>query len=190
MELSRLELIGFKSFADKTEFTFDRGITALVGPNGCGKSNIVDAIKWILGEQSVKSLRGSEMADVIFSGNDQRSPLGYAEAAVTFCNIRDTLRMDADEVTITRRVYRNGEGEYLINRQPCRLRDIREMLLDTGIGVNAYSLVEQGRVSHLLQANSLERRAIFEEAAGISRFKARKKAARTEPHLDISGERR
>ncbi|MFH0964858.1 MAG: chromosome segregation protein SMC [Planctomycetota bacterium] len=188
MELSRLELIGFKSFAERTEFVFDRGITALVGPNGCGKSNIVDAIKWILGEQSVKSLRGGEMADVIFSGNDTRRPLGFAEASLTLSRIRDTLPMDADEVTVTRRVYRNGEGEYFINRQPSRLRDIRELFMDTGIGVNAYSLVEQGRVGYLLQANSAERRVIFEEAAGISKFKARKKAAvarmeKTDQHL-------
>ena len=188
MELKRLELIGFKSFADKTQFAFDRGITALVGPNGCGKSNVVDAIKWILGEQSVKSLRGSEMADVIFSGTESRKALGFAEASLTFANVRGGLKVDADEVTVTRRVYRSGEGEYLINHEPCRLRDIREMFMDTGIGVNAYSIVEQGRVSYLLQANSMDRRIIFEEAAGISKFKARKRAAlsrmkKTEQHL-------
>jgi len=188
MELKRLELIGFKSFADKTRFDFDRGITALVGPNGCGKSNVVDAIKWILGEQSVKSLRSSEMADVIFSGTESRKALGFAEASLTFTDVRGGLKIDADEATITRRVYRNGEGEYLINHEPCRLRDIREMFMDTGIGVNAYSIVEQGRVSYLLQANSMDRRVIFEEAAGISKFKARKKAAvsrmkKTEQHL-------
>ena len=188
MELKRLELIGFKSFAAKTQFVFDRGITALVGPNGCGKSNVVDAIKWILGEQSAKSLRGSEMADVIFSGTEGRKALGFAEASITFTDVRGALKVDADEVTVTRRVYRNGEGEYLVNHEPCRLRDIREMFMDTGIGVNAYSIVEQGRVSYLLQANSMDRRIIFEEAAGISKFKARKKAAlsrmkKTEQHL-------
>jgi chromosome segregation protein len=172
--LRRLELVGFKSFADKTEFDFGDGITALVGPNGSGKSNIVDAVRWILGEQSAKSLRGGEMADVIFNGSTSRRSLGMAEVTMTFDNSRRTLAADASDVQITRRVYRSGEGEYLINHQLSRLRDIKELFLGSGAGTDAYSIIEQGRVDVLLQASTRDRRAIFEEAAGISRFKAKK----------------
>src|SRR5438128_8143292 len=172
--LKRLELVGFKSFADKTVFEFGDGVTAIVGPNGSGKSNIVDAVRWILGEQSAKSLRGGEMADVIFNGSASRRSLGLAEVTMTFDNAKRTLNTEADEVQITRRVYRGGEGEYLINHQLCRLKDIKDLFLGSGAGTDAYSIIEQGRVDVLLQSSTQERRTIFEEAAGISRFKAKK----------------
>lgn len=172
--LKALELVGFKSFADKTRFEFPPGITAVVGPNGSGKSNVVDAIKWVLGEQSVKSLRGKEMADVIFNGSGARRPMNAAEITLTLDNSRRLLPIDTPEVHITRRVYRSGESEYLVNRTPTRLRDIRDLLAGTGMGTQAYSVIEQGKVDLLLQSSPKERRIIFEEAAGISRFKARK----------------
>lgn len=172
--LKALELVGFKSFADRTRFEFPAGISAVVGPNGSGKSNVVDAIKWVLGEQSAKSLRGREMADVIFNGSAGRHPLQMAESTLVFDNSKRLLALDAAEVHVTRRVYRSGEGEYLINRQPCRLRDIRDLLFGTGMGTEAYSVIEQGKVDVLLQSSPRERRLIFEEAAGISRFKAKK----------------
>jgi len=188
VELKRLEVFGFKSFADRTAFEFDSGITCIVGPNGCGKSNVVDAVKWVLGEQSAKSLRGREMADVIFAGSESRRSLGFAEATLTFDNSRGVLPVDVPEVEVSRRLYRSGESEYLLNRKPCRLRDVRELFMDTGVGVDAYSLIEQGRVDVLLQSNPHERRLIFEEAAGISRYKAKRreaerKLARTEQNL-------
>jgi len=172
--LKALELAGFKSFADKTRFEFPAGITVVVGPNGSGKSNVVDAIKWVLGEQSIKSLRGKEMADVIFNGSPTRRGLNAAEITLTLDNSSHVLPIDAPEVQITRRVYRSGEGEYLINRNPSRLRDIREMLAGTGLGTQAYSVIEQGKVDVLLQSSAKDRRVIFEEAAGISRFKLKK----------------
>ena len=172
--LKALELVGFKSFADKTRFEFSRGITAVVGPNGSGKSNVVDAIKWVLGEQSVKSLRGKEMVDVIFNGSGSRSALNTAETTLIIDNRQRLLPLDTPEVQITRRVYRSGEGEYLINRQPSRLRDIRELFAGTGVSAEAYSIIEQGKVDVMLQSSPKDRRLIFEEAAGISRFKAKK----------------
>ena len=172
--LKALELIGFKSFADKTRFEFPPGITVVVGPNGSGKSNIVDAIKWVLGEQSAKSLRGKDMSDVIFKGTGGRKAINAAEATIVFDNSEGRLPVDAPEVHVSRRVYRSGEAEYLINRQPCRLKDIKDMFRGTGVGTDAYSLIEQGKVDRLLQASPRDRRAIFEEAAGISRFKAKK----------------
>jgi chromosome segregation protein len=174
--LKALELHGFKSFADRARFEFPAGITVIVGPNGSGKSNIVDAIKWVLGEQSAKSLRGKDMSDVIFKGSGQsgRRPMNTAEATLVFDNVDKRLPIDAPEVHITRRVFRSGEGEYLINRQPARLKDIRDLFRGTGVGVDAYSLIEQGKVDRLLQASAKDRRAMFEEAAGISRFKAKK----------------
>src|SRR6516162_8420668 len=172
--LKRLELVGFKSFADKTVFDFGDGVTAIVGPNGSGKSNIVDAVRWILGEQSAKSLRGGEMADVIFNGSSSRRSLGLAEVTMTFDNAKGQLGIDAQEVQITRRVYRSGEGEYLINGQVCRLKDVRDLFLGSGAGADAYCIIEQGKVDVLLQASTRDRRSIFEEAAGISRFKAKK----------------
>ena len=172
--LKALEIVGFKSFADRTRFEFPPGITVIVGPNGSGKSNIVDAIKWVLGEQSVKSLRGQEMADVIFNGSGARRALNTAEITLTLDNSKRLLAVDTPEVHITRRVYRSGEGEYLINRNPARLRDIRDLLSGTGMGTQAYSVIEQGKVDGLLQSSARDRRVIFEEAAGISRFKMRK----------------
>jgi chromosome segregation protein len=172
--LKALELVGFKSFADRTQLDFPKGITVVVGPNGSGKSNIVDAIKWVLGEQSARSLRGKEMADVIFNGSGSRPPMNTAETTLTFDNSQRMLPIDTPEVHVTRRVYRSGEGEYLINRQPSRLRDIRDLFAGTGLGTEAYSVIEQGKVDVLLQSSPRERRLIFEEAAGISRFKAKK----------------
>jgi chromosome segregation protein len=172
--LKRLELVGFKSFADRTRFDFAPGITGVVGPNGSGKSNVVDAVRWILGEQSAKSLRGGEMADVIFNGSSSRKSLGLAEVTVTLDNSRRLLAVDADEVELTRRVYRDGTGEYLINGTIARLKDFKEMFLGSGAGANGYTIIAQGRVDELLQASTKDRREIFDEAAGISRFKARK----------------
>src|SRR5579872_1131869 len=172
--LKSLDLFGFKSFADRTRFDFAPGITCVVGPNGSGKSNVVDSIKWILGDQSPKSLRGKEMTDVIFNGSGSRKPAPLAEALLNFDNTRRILAVDADEVQIGRRIYRSGESEYLINRAPARLKDIRDLFLGTGAGTSAYSIIEQGRVDQLLQATNVNRRQVFEEAAGIRRFKARK----------------
>jgi chromosome segregation protein len=180
MRLKKLILHGFKSFADRTEFVFDSPITGIVGPNGCGKSNVVDGFKWVLGEQSAKSLRGDAMLDVIFNGSGGRKPAGVAEVTLVFDNPRRDdgsrmLHLDADEVSVGRRLYRDGTSEYQVNNQTSRLKDIRELFLDTGVGVDAYSVIEQGRVAALLEANPEERRLIFEEAAGISKFKQRKK---------------
>lgn len=182
MRLKKLVLHGFKSFADRTEFKFDQPVTCVVGPNGCGKSNVVDAIKWVLGEQSAKSLRGGAMLDVIFNGADARKASGVAEVELVFENPKREdgnrlLTIDSDDVSVMRRLYRDGTSEYLINQQGGRLKDIKELFLDTGVGVDAYSIIEQGRVARLLEANPVERRQIFEEAAGISRFKVRKKEA-------------
>ena len=172
--LKRLELVGFKSFADKTEFVFAPGVTGVVGPNGSGKSNVVDAVRWVLGEQSAKSLRGGEMTDVIFNGSATRRSLGLAEVTMTFDNSRRVLATEADEVQIGRRVYRGGESEYLLNGQACRLKDVKDLFLGSGAGADAYCIIEQGRVDVLLQASTKERRLIFEEAAGVSRFRAKK----------------
>lgn len=175
MYLSKVELHGFKSFADKTSFDLDRGITAILGPNGCGKSNVVDAIKWVLGESSAKNLRGTQMQDVIFAGSEGRRPTGMAEVSLFFNNEDGTLPIEYNEVCVTRRLFRSGESEYLINKQPCRKRDIRDLFLDTGVGMSAYSFIEQGRVEALLQAKPAERRLVLEEAAGISKYKQRRK---------------
>ncbi|MHC4646626.1 MAG: chromosome segregation protein SMC [Planctomycetota bacterium] len=188
MRLERIVLDGFKSFADKTDFVFDSAVTAIVGPNGCGKSNVVDAVKWVLGEQSVKSLRSDQMADVIFGGSSSRKPLGTAGVTLVIANTSGTLAIEADEVQISRRIYRNGESEYRINNKICRLKDIRELFMDTGVGVRAYSIIEQGQIEQILNSSKTDRRAIFEEAAGISRYKAHKKEAlrkleRTEQNL-------
>jgi chromosome segregation protein len=182
MRLKKLILQGFKSFADRTEFVFDSPITGIVGPNGCGKSNVVDAFKWVLGEQSAKSLRGDAMLDVIFNGSGGRKPAGMAEVTLVFENpLRGDrtriLNLDVDEVSVGRRLFRDGTSEYQLNTQNSRLKDIRELFLDTGVGVDAYSVIEQGRVAALLEANPEERRLIFEEAAGISKFKQRRKEA-------------
>ncbi len=172
--LKALELNGFKSFADRTRFEFPTGITVVVGPNGSGKSNVVDAIKWVLGTQSAKALRGKEMTDVIFSGTRGRKHTNSAEVSLVFDNTHNLLKHDAPEVQVTRRVYRSGESEYLINRQPCRLRDIRDLFSGTGVAGGAYSIIEQGKVDALLQSSPQQRRLIFEEAAGVSRFKQKR----------------
>lgn len=177
MYLSSLEIVGFKSFAQKTLVQFHRGVTAVVGPNGCGKSNVLDAIRWVLGEQSAKALRGGEMADVIFSGTDSRQPLGMAEVSLTFSECEKELGLDYHDVCITRRVFRDGRSEYFINRAPCRLKDIHHLFMDTGIGRSAYSIMEQGKIDQILSSRPEDRRAIFEEAAGITKFKSQKKEA-------------
>jgi chromosome segregation protein len=177
MYLKSLELLGFKSFASRTTLEFHRGVTAVVGPNGCGKSNVLDAIRWVLGEQSAKALRGGEMADVIFSGTDSRQALGMAEVSMTFADCEKDLGVDWHEVRITRRVFRDGKSEYLINKTPCRLRDIHELFMDTGIGRSAYSIMEQGKIDQILSSKPDDRRAIFEEAAGITKYKAQKREA-------------
>jgi chromosome segregation protein len=180
MRLKKLILHGFKSFADRTEFVFDSPITGIVGPNGCGKSNVVDGFKWVLGEQSAKSLRGDAMMDVIFNGSGNRKPAGMSEVTLVFENPagpdgKRALNTDVDEVAVGRRLFRDGTSEYQINNNIARLKDVRELFLDTGVGVDAYSVIEQGRVAAMLEANPEERRLIFEEAAGISKFKARKR---------------
>ncbi|MBA4494719.1 chromosome segregation protein SMC [Paenactinomyces guangxiensis] len=182
MYLKRLEMTGFKSFANRTELEFVPGVTAVVGPNGSGKSNVTDGIRWVLGEQSAKSLRGAKMEDVIFAGSDSRKPVGYCEVSMTFDNSERRLPVDYTEVTVTRRVYRSGESEYFLNRQLCRLKDINELFMDTGIGKDAYSMIGQGKIDEILSTKSEDRRAIFEEAAGIVKYKARKKEA--EKRLD------
>ena len=183
MKLRKLIVSGFKSFADRTEFEFHDGITCIVGPNGCGKSNVVDAIKWVLGEQSAKSLRGSEMMDVIFNGSASRRAVGMAEVSLVFEDPEGHLAVEAvspsedHTVAVSRRLYRGGHSEYRINNSLCRLKDVREMFMDTGIGADAYSVIEQGRVEMFLNASNEDRRGLFDEAAGISRYKARKKEA-------------
>lgn len=177
MYLKRVELSGFKSFADRTEFEFVPGITAVIGPNGSGKSNITDAIRWVLGEQSAKTLRGAKMEDVIFAGSDSRKPVNYSEVSLTLDNQDRSLDMEYSEVTVTRRLYRSGESEYYINNQPCRLKDITELFMDTGLGKEAYSIIGQGRIEEILSSKSEDRRGIFEEAAGIVKYKTRKKEA-------------
>jgi chromosome segregation protein len=177
MKLKKIELFGFKSFADKTEVTFDTGVTCVVGPNGCGKSNISDAIRWVLGERSAKLLRGSKMEDVIFNGTDFRKPLALAEVSLTIDNATRGLPIDYNEVTITRRLYRSGESEYLVNKTVCRLKDIQDLILDTGIGSSSYSMIEQGRIDYILNADADERRFLIEEAAGISKYKVKKEEA-------------
>jgi chromosome segregation protein len=180
MRLEKIILDGFKSFADKTEFVFDSDITGIVGPNGCGKSNVVDAVKWVLGEQRVKNLRSSEMADVIFGGSGSRKPLASAEVTLVLANPQGTggrLPIDTDEVLVSRRIYRSGECEYRLNGKLCRLKDVRELFMDTGVGTRAYSIIEQGQVDQLVSASKVDRRIVFEEAAGISKYKAHKKEA-------------
>lgn len=177
MKLKAVEMQGFKSFPDRTKLTFDDGITVIVGPNGSGKSNISDAIKWVFGEQSVKSLRGAKMEDVIFGGSVSRKPTGFAWVSLFIDNTDRSIEIDSDEVVITRRLYRSGESEYRINNNPVRLRDINETFMDTGLGRDGYSVIEQGKIAEIVSAKSTQRREIFEEAAGISKFRYRKTEA-------------
>jgi chromosome segregation protein len=177
MHLQSLELFGFKSFADKTVFNFHEGVTAIVGPNGCGKSNVLDAVKWALGEQSAKSLRGDEMADVIFNGADTRKPVGFAEVSLTFTDCAQEFGIEWNDVRVTRRIYRDGNSEYLLNKTLCRLRDIQSLFADTGVARTAYSMMEQGRIDMILSSRPEDRRTVFEEAAGITKYKTQKREA-------------
>src|SRR5215471_10622027 len=183
MYLKNLTVLGFKSFADKTSLNFQPGVTAIVGPNGCGKSNVSDAIRWVLGEQSAKALRGGEMADVIFNGTDGRKPLGMAEVSLTLGGVdEENLRaagveVTYNEVTVTRRIFRDGGSEYFINKVPCRLKDIQQLFMGTGIGRTSYSIMAQGHITQILSSKPEDRRMIFEEAAGITKYKAQKREA-------------
>ncbi|HPW64216.1 MAG TPA: AAA family ATPase, partial [Cyclobacteriaceae bacterium] len=175
MQLSKLEIKGFKSFADKIVINFDEGITGIVGPNGCGKSNVVDSIRWVLGEQKTSALRSEKMENVIFNGTSQRSAQQMAEVSLTINNTKNILPTEYSQVTITRRLYRSGESEYLLNGVACRLKDITNLFLDTGIASNSYAIIELGMVDDILNDRDNSRRMLFEEAAGISKFKKRKK---------------
>src|SRR5579859_4355245 len=183
MYLKNLTVLGFKSFANKTALNFQPGVTAIVGPNGCGKSNVSDAIRWVLGEQSAKALRGGEMSDVIFNGTDGRKPLGMAEVSLTIGGVDDEhlrssgVEIDYNEVTVTRRVFRDGGSEYFINKTPCRLKDIQQLFMGTGVGRTSYSIMAQGNITQILSSKPEDRRLIFEEAAGITKYKAQKKEA-------------
>src|SRR3712207_301448 len=177
MYLKKLELKGFKSFPMKTDIFFENGVTAIVGPNGSGKSNISDAVRWALGEQSVKSLRGEKMEDVIFSGTDSKNPMNYCEVALTLDNSNGEIDIDSNELVIKRKAYRSGESEFYINGKHCRLKDIRETLMDTGIGKDGYSIIEQGKVEDILSNNPANRRKIFDEACGISKYRYKKNEA-------------
>src|ERR1700704_2090097 len=202
MKLRRLEISGFKSFADRVVFSFDDGITGVVGPNGCGKSNVVDAVRWAMGEQSAKHLRGRAMEDVIFSGSESRPATGMAEVSLTFQNdgrLVPPQYAGFGEITVSRRLFRNGDSDYEINKAACRLLDITELFLGTGVGTRAYSIIEQGRIGLIVSAKPEDRRSIIEEAAGVTKYKARRKQAErkleaTEQNLlrlsDVVGEGR
>lgn len=177
MYFKALEAQGFKSFADKVKLEFKPGITAVVGPNGSGKSNISDALRWVMGEMSAKSLRGSKMEDIIFSGTQTRKPVGFAEVTIIMDNSDHSMPLDFEEISVTRRVYRSGESEYLINKSPCRLKDIYELFMDTGLGRDGYSIVGQGKIDEIISAKSTDRRHIFDEAAGITKYRYKKDEA-------------
>src|ERR1700733_760599 len=181
MYLKNLTVLGFKSFANKTSLNFQPGVTAIVGPNGCGKSNVSDAIRWVLGEQSAKALRGGEMADVIFNGTDGRKPLGMAEVSLTIGGVDEDhltaagVEVSYSEVTVTRRIFRDGGSEYFLNKTPCRLKDIQQLFMGTGVGRTSYSILAQGHITQILSSKPEDRRMIFEEAAGITKFKSQKR---------------
>ena len=186
--MKSLEIYGFKSFAERTKIQVDKGITGIVGPNGSGKSNVLDAIRWVLGEQSAKSLRGGKMEDIIFAGTQDRKSLGFAEVSLTLDNSSGKLPIEFSEVTITRRLYRSGESEYYINKTQCRLKDISELFMDTGVGKEGYSIIGQGKIDQILSSNTEDRRNVLEEAAGIVKYKTRREEAerkllRTEENL-------
>ncbi|MCK4574475.1 MAG: AAA family ATPase, partial [candidate division Zixibacteria bacterium] len=174
MNLKKLEILGFKSFANKTVIHFSGGITAVVGPNGCGKTNILDALRWVLGEQKVTLLRGSKMEEVIFNGTRDMKALGMAEVTLTLVNNRGVLPTEYNEVQITRRLFRSGDSEYLLNKVPCRLKDIAELFYDTGLGAHSYSVIQQDMIEAVISDRAEERRFLFEEAAGITKYKQRK----------------
>ncbi|MCK7516356.1 MAG: AAA family ATPase [Ignavibacteriales bacterium] len=177
MYLSKLEILGFKSFAQKTQINFNQGITSIVGPNGCGKTNVVDALRWCLGEQKSGVLRSDKMENVIFNGTAQRKPMGMAEVSLTIENNKGILPTEYSDVTITRRIFRSGESEYLLNKNICRLKDITNLFMDTGIGANAYSVIELKMVETILSNKAEERRTMFEEAAGVNKYKLRRRLA-------------
>ncbi|MDF1545876.1 MAG: AAA family ATPase, partial [bacterium] len=177
MYLKRMDILGFKSFANKTTVKFSSGVTAIVGPNGCGKTNILDAMRWVLGEQRVTMLRGSKMEEVIFNGTRNQKPLGMAEVTLTLVNDRGVLPTEYTEIQITRRLFRSGDSEYLLNKVPCRLKDISELFFDTGVGAHSYSVIQQDMIEAVISDKAEERRFLFEEASGITKYKQRKKAA-------------
>ena len=177
MYLKSLEMSGFKSFADKTKLVFEPGLIAIVGPNGCGKSNVSDAIRWVLGEQRPTALRGSKMLDVIFNGTDSRKPMTMCEVSITFADCEGLLATEFNEVTVTRRVFRTGDSGYFINKAPCRLKDIQRLFMGTGIGTTSYSVMAQGQIDAILSSRPEDRRTIFEEAAGVTKYKADRKEA-------------
>lgn len=177
MRIDKIELIGFKSFSEKTVFDFHPGITAIVGPNGCGKSNIVDAFRWVLGEQSAKSLRGDRMEDVVFSGSASKKPKGMAEVTLVISGISNGDTALTAEASVTRRLFRSGESEYLLNKVPCRLKDIKNLFLDTGLELKTYSILEQGRMDAILNSKPHERRFLIEEIAGVMKYNVRKAEA-------------
>ncbi len=174
MFLKELEIYGFKSFPKRTKFSFNAGITAIVGPNGCGKSNIADAVRWVLGEQNIRSLRGKKLTDIIYSGNHNGKPLNLAEVSMTLDNSKRILPLEREEISIKRRVFRSGETENFINGLPCKLKEIQNLLLNTGLGKNTYSMIAQGEIDIVLSAKPSDRRYLFEEAASISRYKYEK----------------
>ena len=174
MYLEKVEIHGFKSFGDAVKLNIPKGITGVIGPNGSGKSNVSDAIRWVLGEQSAKSLRGSKMEDIIFAGTEKRKSLGYAEVALTIKNPDQKVAIDYTEIVVKRRVYRSGESEYFINGSPCRLKDVQELFMDTGVGKDGYSIIGQGQIDRVLSSKPEERRTLFEEAAGIYKYKMRR----------------
>ena len=177
MHLKALKLHGFKSFADPTTLRFEPGVTAVVGPNGCGKSNIADSIRWVLGEQSAKALRGGKMQDVIFEGADTRKPAQLCEVSLLLTECEQQLGSEYHEIEITRRVHRDGQSEYAFNGQPCRLKDIQKLFMDTGVGRTSYSIMAQGQIDQILSSKPEERRAVFEEAAGITKYKSQRREA-------------
>ena len=183
MSLSKLEMVGFKSFMAPISLQFKDGITAILGPNGCGKTNIVDAVRWVLGEQSARQLRGSKMENVIFNGTQQHKPMGYASVNLTINNERGQFPLDYNEITITRKVYRSGVSEYFINKMPCRLKDIRDLFADTGTGSHSYSVIEQEMIDWVLNDVHGERRLMFEEAAGIVKYRMRREEAQRKLEL-------